>query len=205
MLGWYGPEDETGHFLTLWDPEPVPAPGGMRASNYSRRGELFLPAAQPVAADLEQRLLACLTPPRDDSEAIANLIAGLGSEDQAAAGSAMRELRQRGGAAVDALEQAAAGTAAGVRARAKQVLGEILVQQWGCERPWRDVGFLSALLLYPSARVATAASKRLDAVLSAEVLKDLPSYDLRHTADWLQTRAVRLGWDAAAGVYRWRR
>lgn len=205
MLRWFESPDDTGHFLALWDPTPVPAPGGQRAIDHSRGGELFLPVAKPVAGDLEQALLECLTPPRDDAEAVAKLIAGLASEEAAAAESAMRELEQKGGAAVDALEQAAAGTVATVGARAQRVLGQILVQQWGCARPWRDVAFISALLLYPSARVATAAIRRLDAVLSAEILKDLPSRNLRFTADWLQTHADRLAWDAAASVYRWRR
>ena len=204
MLGWYGAQDDTGHFLTLWDPTPVPVLG-CPGSNYSRRGEIFLPTAEPVTAALEQRLIDCLAPPRDDSEAVAKLIAGLGSEDQVVAESAMRELAQKGGAAVDALEQAAANATATVRARSRQVLAKIMVQQWGCVRPWRDVGFLGALLLYPSANVATAATKRLEAVLSAEVLEDLPGYDLQHTAEWLQTHAARLTWDTAASLYRWQR
>jgi len=206
MLGECGPADDTGHFLTLWDPTPVPVLGcrRVRAFNYSRRGELFLPAAQPVTADLEQRLVGCLTPPKDDSMAVAKLIAGLRSEDNAFAELAMQDLRQKGGAAVDALEQMARDSSAPVRARAEKVLGEILVQQCGCPRPWSDPCFLSALLLYPSASVATAATKRLEAVLSEEILEDLPLYDLSHMAEWLQTHADRFVWDAAAGIYHWK-
>ena len=207
MLGWYGPADDTGHFLTLWDPTPVPgldSRRGITSLNYSRRGEIFLPAAQPVAADLELRLIECLTPPQDDSKAVAKLIAGLGSEDNASSELVMQELRKKGGAAVDALEQAAKDASATVRTRAEKVLGEILVQQWGCARPWRDTYFLSALLLYPSASVATAATKRLQAVLATEILEELPSYDLCHMAEWLQTHADQLDWNATAGIYHWK-
>lgn len=206
MLGRCGPADDTGHFLTLWDPTPVPALGcrRVRGANYSRRGELFLPAAQPVTADLEKRLVECLTPPQDDSKAVAKLIAGLGTEDNAFAELTMQELRMKCGAAVDALEQMATDSSTPVRARAEKVLGEILVQQCGCARPWRDPCFISALLLYPSAGVAIAATKRLEAVLSEEILEALPLYDLSHTAEWLQTHADRFDWDAVTGIYRWK-
>lgn len=203
MVGWYDPLDETGHFLMLWDPEPVKSLRGQSGLNYARNGELFLPASERVGPELEARLLTLVVPPPRSSEGLEADIGHLRHRDVAVRERAAERLRAAGAAAVDLLERFARDEDVDGREVARGLLDELVIRQCGVERPWRDVGFLSALLLYPSARVARAATARLSAILSDEVLHECPSRNLRGTAEWFQEHLRQIVWSPEHMRYLW--
>ena len=115
-------------------------------------------------------------------------------------GTAAIENRWRRGLAHPALNEA-------VQERISHIVETIRINQWGYWHPERDIRLLAALLLYPKANVATAASERLTQLLpeSAVVQMDRECHakGMKDVSIWLQQHADWLTWDPAEGRYRW--
>jgi hypothetical protein len=203
QLAWAPPAD--GRLVGLIDPESVPLPGhrGM-AHTYVPCGSLFLPFGAPVGPELEQRILALFDPAlagEADCAHIETCLAQLHG-DRWVRAAAEEQLLRQGAKAVPALEVAAATGSEEQRLAAAGVLAAIRARTAaGHAAPARNLGLLGALLTYPSAKVATLASTRIDALLPDAPFRAEEKNDLTSIADWLEGHAHEFAWNEAKRCY----
>jgi hypothetical protein len=204
-LSWAEPAD--GRFVALSDPEAVPIPGHPNSYQTVPRGQLFVPLGAPVGPELEQRILALFVPvagtPAEHAD-IKALVGKLGDGDNGVRAAAQEKLMALGEKAAPALEQARSSGSADQRRAVEELLATIYARTAaGHEMPLRNLSLLAALLTYPSAKVATEASKRLDALLPARVFREeIGKHDFPSIADWIETHAREFTWQPDTDSYQ---
>ncbi len=210
----FGPgefKSEDGHSFKLYG--LIPLPQGMTTGGDQgllETGRFFLPLGAPVDDRLKNQALAFLAVPPEgakvDQSALEKLVRDLDHQEPTVRGQASQQLVGYGGAAERYLS-ALRPTGAEVQSRISKIRKDILIDQLGYPNPERNVRLLAALLLYPDAEVAEAASRRLKAVLPEAVKPAIGrdcSSNLVRTAGWLQNHAERLIWDQVSGRCLWK-
>lgn len=211
-FSWRGFQTEEGHTLRLYT--FIPLPQGMTTGGGHgplETGRFFLPLGAPADEALKKQTMDFLAVPAQGNKAdpavLDVLIRDLDHSEPAVRERVSRRLVDLGGAASKPLEAALASTSAEVRLRAARIREDILTHQMGYENPERNLRLLGALLLYPDAEVAAAASRRLKSLLPEAAATEMRTYssaDLVRSSDWLQKHAEQLPWDAASGRLLWK-
>lgn len=212
VFPWGKFRSEDGYSLRLYT--SIPLPQGVTTGGECgelETGRLFLPLGSQADDGLKKRALAFLAIPAEgakvDRDLLEALVRDLDHQDPAVREKAAQGLVGHGDVAVKLLETALTSPSAEVRARASRIREDILINQFGYATPERNVRLLAALLLYPDAEVATAASRSLKAILpepAVMALRNNCSSDLIRAADWLQKHAELLVWDPASSRLLWR-